>query len=106
MKLKQKIRTKLREVYGNFDSCLEIEYENLIIEKLLRGNWEHKDRWATYNQLVLELKNNIKNTLKVKELQYRLTEDVLSKNKCLSVIEDIKNDSPELERLYNKILNF
>jgi len=104
--LKQKIRAKLKEVYGDFDSHLEIEYENLIIEKLLRGNWEHKEEWATYNQLVLELKNNIKNMLKVKELQYRLTEDIFSKTSCLSIIEDIKNDSPELERLYNKILNF
>ena len=106
MELKQKIKTKLREVYGTFDTYLEIEYENLIIEKLLNGNWKHKRKWATYNQLVLELKNNIKNILKVRELQYNLTEDILSKSRCLNIIEDIKNDSPELARLYNKISNF
>lgn len=106
MKLKQKIRDKLREVYGTFDTYLEIEYENLIIEKLLSGNWNHKQEWATYNQLVLELKNNIKNMIKVRELQYNLTEDVLSKSRCLTIIEDIKNDSPELTRLYEKISNF
>jgi hypothetical protein len=106
LELKQKIKDKLREVYGTFDTYLEIEYENLIIEKLLNDNWSHKRKWATYNQLVLELKNNIKNMLKVRELQYSLTEDVLSKSRCLNIIEDIKNDSPELTRLYEKISNF
>ena len=106
MELKQKIKDKLREVYGTFDTYLEIEYENLIIEKLLNGNWNHKQEWATYNQLVLELKNNIKNMLKVRELQYNLTENILSKSRCLNIIEDIKNDSPELKRLYEKISNF
>ncbi len=106
MELKQKIKDKLREVYGTFDTYLEVEYENLIIEKLLNGNWKHRRKWATYNQLVLELKNNINNMLKVRELQYSLTEDVLSKQKCLSIIEDIKKDSNELTRLYEKISNF
>lgn len=106
MELKQKIKDKLREVYGTFDTYLEIEYENLIIEKFLSDNWSHKRKWATYNQLVLELKNNINNIIKVRELQYTLTEDVLSKSNCLNVIEDIKNDSPELRRLYEKISNF
>jgi hypothetical protein len=54
----------------------------------------------------LELKNNIKNMLKVRELQYNLTENILSKRRCLNIIEDIKNDSPELTRLYEKISNF
>ena len=106
MELKQKIKDSLREVYGTFDTYLEIEYENLIIEKFLSDNWSHKRKWATYNQLVLELKNNINNIIKVRELQYTLTEDVLSKSNCLNVIEDIKNDSPELRRLYEKISNF
>jgi len=106
LELKQKIKDKLREVYGTFNTYLEIEYENLIIEKFLSDNWNHKRKWATYNQLVLELKNNINNIIKVRELQYTLTEDVLSKSNCLNVIEDIKNDSPELRRLYEKISNF
>jgi hypothetical protein len=44
--------------------------------------------------------------LKVKELQYRLTESVDPNEVCIAVIEDVKDQSPELERLYYKIRNF
>ncbi len=106
MNLKEKIRMVLREHYGDFDSYLEHEYENKITENLILGDIEKKQAWATYNQVILELKNTLKDNLKVKELQYKLTEGINPNEVCIQVIEPIKNQSPELERLYYKIKNF
>lgn len=106
MNLKEKIRMVLREHYGAFDSYLEHEYENKITENLILGDIEEKKAWVTYNQVILELKNTLKDNLKVKELQYKLTEDVNPNEVCIQVIEAVKNESPELERLYYKIKNF
>ena len=44
--------------------------------------------------------------LKVKELQYKLTENINPNEVCIEVIEALKDQSPELERLYYKIRNF
>jgi hypothetical protein len=106
MNLKEKIRMVLREHYGDFNSYLEHEYENKITENLILGDIEEKQAWVTYNQVILELKNTLKDNLKVKELQYKLTEDINPNEVCIQVIEPIKTKSPELERLYYKIKNF
>jgi hypothetical protein len=106
MDIKEKIRTVLREHYGDFDSYLEHEYEIKITQNLILGDNEKKQAWATYNQVILELKNTLKDNLKVKELQYKLTEDVDPNEVCIEVIEPIKSQTEELERLYNKIKNF
>ena len=66
-----------------------------------------REKWATYNQVLVELKHNIKDMLKVKELQYKLTEDDSNPTiSCIDVLDSLKNRSDELERLYNKIRNF
>jgi hypothetical protein len=104
--LKSKIREKLREVYGPFNTYLEHEYENKLTDNLFNGDSKLKREWITYNQVILELKHNIKDGIKVKELQYKLTEDSPPNEACIEVIYDIKNLSPELYRLYNKINNF
>jgi arginine utilization protein RocB len=65
-----------------------------------------KKAWLTYNQVILELKHSLKDNLKVKELQYKLTEEVDPNEVCIEVMEEVKNLSPELERLYYKIRNF
>jgi hypothetical protein len=44
--------------------------------------------------------------LKVKELQYKLTENSDPNEACIEVIETYNYKTPELERLYNKIKNF
>lgn len=106
MELKEKIKIALRERYGDFNTYLEHEYENKITETLILGDVEEKKAWATYNQVMLELKNNLKDNLKVKELQYMLTEETDPNEVCIQVIEDIKSKTPELERLYYKIKNF
>ena len=106
MDIKDKIRGAIREVYGGFETYLEHEYSNHITENLYKGSVKNKNEWITYNQVILELKHNIKDMLKVKELQYKLTEDSEPRIVCIEVIEDLKTKTPELERLYNKIRNF
>ena len=106
MELKTKIKSKLREVYGDFQTYLEYEYGNQITENLFSGTNESKEEWLTYNQVILELKHNLKDMLKVKELQYRLTESVQPREDCMDFMEGIKTKTPELERLYYKIRNF
>ena len=106
MDIKAKIRESLREQYGDFETNLEHEYETKLTENLFVGDIEKKRAWLTYNQVILELKHALKNTLKVRELQYKLTDDSIPNEVCISVLEDVKNQTAELERLYIKITNF
>ncbi len=107
MNIKAKIRQKLVEVYGEpFNSYLEHEYEKKITENLINGDLKSKKEWVTYNQVILELKHNIKDALKVKELQYKLTDNESPSKACIEVIKEVKLLSPELFRLYEKIINF
>ena len=106
MDIRGKIREVLTKEYGNFDTYLEHVYEDKLTENLADGNIKNKKKWLTYNQVVLELKNSIKDTIKVKELQYKLTEDSDPNKVCIEVIKPIKHRSQELERLYYKIINF
>lgn len=106
MNIKTKIRNVLTKHYGEFNTNLETEYQSKLTESLLIGNIEEKKAWITYNQVILELKHSIKDMLKVKELQYRLTESEDPNEVCIAVIEELKDRSPELERLYYKIKNF
>jgi len=106
MDLKTKIRKVLRESYGDFNSDLESMYQDKITEALLHEDLNNKKEWVTYNQVILELKHNIKDMLRVRELQYRLTDIEDPNNACISVIKEVKTRTPELERLYHKIMNF
>lgn len=106
MILKDKIRQVLREHYGNFETMLEHDYEDKVATYLFEGDIEIKNAWVTYNQVILELKNTLKDMLKVKELQYKLTEDTNPSSVCIEVIEGIYDKSPELKRLYEKIKTF
>lgn len=106
MELKEKIRLALREHYGEFNTYLENEYEVKLTENLLSGDLSEKRAWLTYNQVILELKNNLHDMLKVKELQYKLTEDADPNDIVINVLEELKDKTAELERLYYKIKNF
>jgi hypothetical protein len=106
MNLKTKIRLVLREHYGEFNTYLEHEYENKLTENLIIGNTENKMAWVTYNQVMLEFKHTLKDMLKVKELQYKLTENLDPNEVCIEIIENLQIKTPELERLYDKIRNF
>lgn len=101
--LRTRIQRILREAYGSFDSFLENEYSNHLTKKLINDD---KNKWITYNQVILELKHNIKDSLRVKELQYKLTDIDYNPNEvCIKILETIELN-PELERLYHKIRNF
>lgn len=106
MNLKTKIRKVLNKQYGSFDTELEHQYEVKITENLIVGDINKKKAWLTYNQVILELKHSLKDMLKVKELQYKLTENADPNEVCIEVMEEVKDRSPELERLYYKIKNF
>jgi hypothetical protein len=106
MDIRSKIRKILIEHYGAFETHLEHIYEEKLTENLAGGNINHKKAWITYNQVILELKHSLKDNLKVKELQYKLTENSDPNEVCIDVIKDIKHHSPELDRLYYKIINF
>ena len=106
MELKVKIRKALRESYGDFNTELESEYRDKITEALLQDDFINKQEWATYNQVILELKHNIKDSLRVRELLYRLTDKEDPNKACISVIKEVEKRTPELERLYFKIKNF
>ena len=106
MGLKGKIRKALRESYGDFNTDLEGEYRDRITEALLHENLSNKKEWVTYNQVILELKHNIKDNLLVRELLYRLTDKEDPNKACIEVIKEVKTRTPELQRLYYKIMNF
>jgi len=104
--MKDKIRDILREANGSVDTYLEETFEKKILESISTRNKKRAEAWLTYNQVILELKHNVKDGLRVKELQYRLTNSENPNKVCLDVLIDIKKNSPELERLYYKIMNF
>ena len=103
MDLKTKIREVLIQHYGLFETFLEIEYENKLTENLIIGNNKTKEAWLTYNQVILELKFSLHDNLKVKQLQYNLTEKSNPNIECLKLIENLEHLTPELTRLYEKI---
>lgn len=100
------IKNSLRSAYGDFDTYLEHKYEDLMTKVLLKSNLNEKKKWITYNQVVIELKHNVKDMIKVKELQYKLTENTDPISVCIEVLDSLKLKTPELERLYYKINNF
>lgn len=106
MDIKSRIKELLTEKYGPFETDLEHEYEVILTENLISGKKRKQIEWLTYNQVILELKNSLKDTLRVKQLQYMLTDNLNPRNVCIEVIEDIKHNTEELERLYYKISNF
>jgi hypothetical protein len=106
MDLKVKIRQVLREHYGDFETILEHQYEDKLTKNLIYGQIKEREAWVTYNQVILELKHSLKDMLRVKELQYRLTDDCNPKEIVIEALETIKNFTPELDRLYYKIKNF
>lgn len=106
MDLKIKIRKALREQYGSFETYLEHEYEDVLTENLIIGDDTKRREWITYNQVILELKHSIKDLIKVKELQYKLTDKNDPNEVCIQVLDEIRTSSPELDRLYWKISNF
>jgi len=103
MDIRSRIKHELRKRYGNFETYLESKYEDILTDKLLSSK---KLEWSTYNQVVLELKHSLNDQLRVKELQYWLTDSDNPTQSCLNVLENVFSDNAELRRLYEKITNF
>lgn len=106
MILKDKIKLELDKLYGTFESNLELLYKDKIIYEIEYNDFEKRSEWATYNQLILELKNNIYYKAKLNEILYRITDDENPKQVCISILDKISNKNLELDRLYHKIKNF
>lgn len=104
--VKDKIRLKLREAYGEFETYLEGSYEQYLTENIYLSNIDNRRKWITYNQVILELKHSLKDMLRVKELQYKLIESANPNNTCIEVLSTLDRLTPELDRLYHKIKNF
>ena len=106
MELKNRIKKELSKVYGKFETGLEVEYETVVTNNLIFGNRRNREKWVTYNQVIIELKHNLKNMLKVKQLQYELTDNNNPNKVCISIIKGLDVTSNELDRLYDKIIDF
>ena len=105
--MRDKIKKILREKYGKFETTLEEQYEDLVVGKLLDKNENVKWEWATYNQLVLEIKKELKDLMLTKELQYKLTDiENDPKKVCMEILSRIVNKNSELIRLEGKINGF
>jgi hypothetical protein len=104
--IRYKIREELLKVYGTVDDYLDKVYLESLTNKLEIDNIELRREWLTYNQIILELKHNIKDLISVKELQYKLTDDEDPIITCLQFLKETKHHTDELERLYFKIKNF
>lgn len=96
----------LTTYYGRFKTRLEIEYKYLILNKLLTGDDETRKWWATFHQVALTLKHNVKDELKLKELQYRLTNGEDPILVTTEIISRLGFQDSEINRLYIKIINF
>lgn len=106
MELKSKIRSLLRESYGDFKTDLEYQYRDKITEALLVEDLKNRKEWVTYNQVLLEFKHTLKDQLRVSKLLYKLTDDGEPNKACIEVIKEVEIRTPELDRLYFKIMNF
>ena len=103
--MKEKIKLILRELYGPENTNLDKISIDVITEGLLLEEWYEKEKWATYNQVLLEVKI-LGDPKKIQELQYFLTDKLDPKNICIKVIKSIDNRNSELERLLEKIQTF
>lgn len=87
-------------------SQLEKDYENKLVKELSSKSIQQKRKWMTYNQLVIELKDNFHGRY-YKKLQYRLTDEASNpRRSCIQTICELDHGTEEIERLYLKIKGF
>lgn len=103
--MRDRIQLILRELYGPDITNLDKISIDVITEGLMLEEWFEKEKWATYNQILFEVKK-MGNKLLTQKLQYFITDKEDPKNVCIEVINSIDNKSPELMRLLEKIKTF
>ena len=104
--IRNKIRSTLKEHYGEFNTKLEKEYEDVITNKLFFSDIINKRKWVTYNQLVIYLNRKPELLFYLKELLYRITDNENPKKVCIDILMKLKDSDEELDRLYHKIKGF
>ena len=102
----EKIKEILRKVYGEFNSYLEKKYEEKLVDILVNGTAYDKYKWITYNQILIELRLTKKDENITNELLYKLTEDGDPTKTCVAFLDRLDKKNKELDRLYNKLINF
>lgn len=102
----EKIREILKKVYGEFNSYLEKKYEEKLVDILVNGTAYDKYKWITYNQILIELRLTKKDENITNELLYKLTEDGDPTNSCITFLDGLGKRNKELDRLYDKLINF
>jgi len=105
MEIKNKIKSILTDNYGEFSSVLEKQYFEKLTEKLSSKSTIEQNIWATYNQIILEVKKYNNNIL-LQELLYFLSENEITNDSILKIIDKIEPKTLELNRLLTKIKNF
>lgn len=103
--MKEKIQLILRELYGPEITNLDKISIDVITEGLMLEEWFEKEKWATYNQILFEVRK-LGDNHKTQKLQYFISDIDDPKNMCIEVIDSIDNKSPELMRLLEKIKTF
>ncbi len=96
----------LRASYGNFDTKLECQYSETIVDEIANNKVSTVREWLTYHQVIIELKKTSDTLKEAKELQYRISDGEYPKTVCLDVLSSLKSTNAELVRLYEKIQNF
>lgn len=96
----------LRSSYGDFNTTLDNQYSNTIVNEISDNKTNVIREWLTYHQVILELKKTDTTVAKAKEIQYRITDGEHPKNVCLDVIKELTDSNSELKRLFTKINNF
>lgn len=77
----------------------------LLVDGLTKDE-KNSIKWATYAQLLVEIKK-IGNHVLYQEFQYYITDNRIDRRrKVLELLESIKNKTPELIRLESKIMKF
>lgn len=90
---------------GSSVTTLELQYEDRLLNSIAFGGIESASKWLTYNQVIIELKKTNCNETRLKEILYRLTDGENPNDVFMSVLNGVVLNA-ELDRLYNKIINF
>ena len=106
------VKTIEEDLNKNYRRAVEVyrdgnEYKKRkVFEIIFDGNLISGEDLLKYFKLKYNHGSEFIKQLRVKELQYKLTETTNPNETCIEVLSSLSNLTPELDRLYNKIRNF